>query len=96
MSARDHRLWNASSGRVYSVSDSALPLSRLHPTPDPDPDPNPNPSPSLALILILPLILPPTRTRTRTRTLSSVGCVFNDTNVWANVQSSSRHPPNSK
>jgi coiled-coil and C2 domain-containing protein 2A len=47
MSARDHRLWNASSGRVYSVSDSALPLS-------------------------------------------SVGCVFNDTNVWANVQSSSR------
>ena len=47
MSARDHRLWNASTGRVYGVADSTLPLS-------------------------------------------SVGCVFNDANVWANIQPSGR------
>ena len=44
--SREHQLWNASTGRVYSVTDSALPLS-------------------------------------------SVGCVFNDANVWANIQTSS-------
>ena len=44
--SREHQLWNASTGRVYSVTDSALPLS-------------------------------------------SVGCVFNDANVWANIQTTS-------